>query len=184
MGLSATLLTATGTFMNNDAAGMDLSGLSVEGLYDIAVTAPGLGPFVADIQPHRTIEDIGEDIIEVGISGFESGPTSYEYWQRFKNEFRLLLCADDKKYASLRKELSQYGGRAQLAIVSTIAASIAASVGVTVGALVPLCAICLIAVLKMGKEAFCKAETLDVTPAPSETTKPPPRRRRKSRLPC
>jgi hypothetical protein len=49
-----------------------------------------------------------------------------------------------------------------MTIVSTIAAAIAGSVGITAGALVPICAICLIAVLKVGKETFCGMKDLDI----------------------
>ena len=84
----------------------------------------------------------------------------------FKNEFRILLCTKDKKYASVRKSLSQAGDKTQLTIVSAISAAVGASVGAVEGSLIPLCAICLIAVLKMGKEAFCRAEILDVKVRP------------------
>jgi hypothetical protein len=38
-----------------------------------------------------------------------------------------------------------------------MAASVGASLGVVAGTLVPVFAFCLIAVLKMGKEAFCQS---------------------------
>jgi hypothetical protein len=53
-----------------------------------------------------------------------------------------------------------------MVIVSTIAADVAVNLGVVAGALVPFCAICLIAVLKLGTEAFCQAEQLDVSVGP------------------
>jgi len=137
--------------MKGDATGMDLSGLSVQGLYDIVVAAHPPSPIWDAIPTHKTIDEVGEEISEKFSPAYEIGPSPLEYWERFKGESHLLLCTNNQKYAPLRKELSQYGGKTQLTIVSTIAASVAASVGVVAGAMVPLCAICLIAVLKMGK---------------------------------
>ncbi len=112
------------------------------------------------------------------------GPECRQEWRRHNTKpFRFLLflscvyalspgrsqsrlLSNDLKYASVKRQLSQSGGATQLAIVSTISAAIAASFGTVVGSLVPLCAICLIALLKMGKEAFRQAEYLDVKVRP------------------
>jgi len=77
-------------------------------------------------------------------------------WEALKEEFRIFVCTKDKKYSSLRKKLGTTGAKSQTIIVSTIAAAMAPSLGVAVGILVPFCAIVLLALLKVGKEAFCK----------------------------
>ncbi|SAL04042.1 hypothetical protein AWB81_06570 [Caballeronia arationis] len=84
------------------------------------------------------------------------------YWDQLKSEFRLLLCTKDKKYQALRRDLAKTSSKSQLAVVSAISAAVGASIGVVAGALVPVCAICLIAVLKLGQEAFCQVKSLDV----------------------
>jgi hypothetical protein len=136
-----------------------LSGLTVEGLYDIAEQASREKPRLL-IRPEDKVESILRQT-EPAIAGFVD--MGEPFWFEFKREFRILLCTKDKKYASVRKTLSSSSDKSQLAIVSTIAAAIASSWGIVAASLVPFCAICLIAALKMGKEAFCKAETLDVT---------------------
>jgi hypothetical protein len=88
------------------------------------------------------------------------------YWDAFKKEFHVLLCTKHRKYGKLRNNLAKSNDKAQLAVVSGISAAIAGSLGVVAGELVPICAICLIAVLKLGKEAFCQAKTLDVRVGP------------------
>jgi hypothetical protein len=77
------------------------------------------------------------------------------YWERLKEEFRLFVCTKDKKYASLRKSLRTKAQRSQTVIVSTISAAMAHSVGVAAGILIPFCALCLLALARVGKEAFC-----------------------------
>jgi hypothetical protein len=87
-----------------------------------------------------------------------------DYWSLFKKEFHAFLCTKDKKYAALRKQLFTSASRSQVAITSTISAAISQHVGLEAGILVPFCALCLIAVLKIGREAFCSGKYLDITP--------------------
>jgi hypothetical protein len=84
------------------------------------------------------------------------------YWTRVKQEFRMLLCGDDKKYADLQKKIDATGTKSQTAIVSMIAAGVAAQVGVAAGILVPFCALLLLAVLRVGKNAYCSGIELDI----------------------
>jgi hypothetical protein len=84
------------------------------------------------------------------------------YWERLKKEFQLFVCTKDKKYASLRKDLGAKARGSQTVIVSTISAAMAHSVGVAAGILIPFCALCLLALARVGKEAFCKCTKLDV----------------------
>jgi hypothetical protein len=115
------------------------------------------------INPDVTVEEIGSQIDAPPGVAFARSP---EYWNSLKTEFHILLCTKNRKYASVRKSLSKSGDKTQLTIVSAISAAVGGSFGVVAGSLVPLCAICLIAVLKMGKEAFCQARKLDVKVSP------------------
>lgn len=76
-------------------------------------------------------------------------------WRRVKNEMNLLLCTKDKKYAAVRSKLSKESGSAHTAIVSSIAAAVGASLGIVPGLLIPLVALILAVMLKIGKEAYC-----------------------------
>jgi hypothetical protein len=162
----------------NNEDQVDFSALSVEVLYQITNDALfaefnrndsdpndpsslNVIPKFSGLDPELTIEQIGE---RYGPLDVTRGAAA---WPLLKNEFRILMCTNDKKYASIRKEFSKAGSKTQLAIVSSIAAAVGASLGVVLGSLVPFCAICFIAVLKMGKEAFCHSYSLDVKVGPT-----------------
>ena len=82
------------------------------------------------------------------------------YWEDLKDEFRLLLCAEDKKYLDLRTKLETIGAKSQITLISTISAAFAKYVGVAADVLVPFCAIILVAVARVGKNAICNGEEL------------------------
>jgi hypothetical protein len=84
------------------------------------------------------------------------------YWVACKEEFRKLLCTDDSVYAPLRKKLASQTTKSQTVISSTIAAAVASQLGVVAGALVPFVVLCLLAVAKVGTEAFCKTTRLPI----------------------
>jgi hypothetical protein len=121
------------------------------------------------IPPAATVEEIGH-IIEHTLPGrpgfLQRLLRRRSIWLEVKDQFRLLLCTDDRRYAALRRNLLSASSKSQLTIVSTISAALAGTFGVAAGALVPLCAICLIAALKLGKEAYCKGTELDVPVGP------------------
>ncbi|HEY1886072.1 MAG TPA: hypothetical protein VGG86_08460, partial [Roseiarcus sp.] len=89
------------------------------------------------------------------------------YWPDLKQEFHEFLCTDSEKYADLRSKLSAYGKKSETTIVATISAVMAGYIGVASAALIPFCALCAIAALRMGREAFCRSTRLD-NPALSE----------------
>jgi hypothetical protein len=80
------------------------------------------------------------------------------YWTRVQKELHILICTNDPKYASLRRQLNKSGSAAQTTIVSNIAAAVAVSLGYTVGALLPFVVIALIAFLRLGANAWCAGQ--------------------------
>jgi hypothetical protein len=108
-----------------------------------------------------SIEEVGKMLPLYAHPGVLFAATP-RYWERLKQEFCLFVCTRDKKYGSLRKDLRTKVQQSQGVIVSTIAAAMAHSVGVAAGILVPFCALCLLALARIGKEAFCKGISLDV----------------------
>jgi hypothetical protein len=109
----------------------------------------------------HTIDELGRRLPDYAQPGvlFAVPP---RYWERLKEEFALFVCTKDKKYASVRKDLTTKAQRSQTVIVSIISAAMAHSVGVSAGVLVPFCALCLLAIARVGKEAFCGGASLDV----------------------
>jgi hypothetical protein len=117
-----------------------------------------------DLNTH-SIEEIGNLTLPRAIDGSSILYASWpEYWSQLKAEFRLLICTADPKYKKLRQQLGAAQAKSQTAIVSTIAAAMASEFGVVAGVLVPFCALCLIAVIRLGKEAFCAAGRLGTPP--------------------
>jgi hypothetical protein len=112
----------------------------------------------------QSIDRIGNRALPLAIDGAVSYGIWPDYWEKLKREFRLLLCTKDKKYNMLRKELGSASKKSQTAIVSTIAVAMASQFGVVAGVLVPFCALCLIALSRLGKEAFCASQELRISP--------------------
>jgi len=96
--------------------------------------------------------------------GSASDMRGQEFWRSFKAEFRDFLCTKNKKYEDLRKRLAAGGRQTQLALVSMVSAGLSAHVGIAAGLITPICALCLLAVLKMGNEAFCRGGRLLAKP--------------------
>jgi hypothetical protein len=105
---------------------------------------------------------------QLGYRGYPGEPVEHFYsppktWEALKEEFRILVCTKDKKYSSLRKKLGTTGAKSQTMIVSMIAAAMAPPLGVAVSAvLVPFCALVLLGLLKVGKEAYCRTTDLNI----------------------
>jgi hypothetical protein len=111
--------------------------------------------------PDSTVDELGEFLPIVAYAD-ASRAITLPLWERLKAEFQLLLCSADSKYDGLRQQFASLGSRSQMTIVSSIAAAMATYVGIAAGILVPFCALCLVAFLKLGKEAFCAAQKWDM----------------------
>lgn len=121
-----------------------------------------------------SLEDVEEQLFSGGttISRYDVDgklvlvpkPPEKGFWPKLKIEFRILVCTDDKKYDSLRRQLKASSGKSQTVIVSAIAAAMAVHVGVIAGVLVPFCALCLFGILKLGQSAFCSDGTFQAVP--------------------
>jgi hypothetical protein len=88
-------------------------------------------------------------------------------WGELKREIKLLICTRDKKYKDLRKKLATSADKSHTTIVSTISAAMAVHYGVSAGLLVPFVALCLVALVRIGKEAFCATVDWDFPPSSS-----------------
>jgi hypothetical protein len=113
-----------------------------------------------------TIEEIGDRLGYLALpEGFEHrhlGLALIGYWKSFKDEMRILICTDDEKYASLRKQLGSAGAKSQVVILTSVTAALAPYIGLAAGALVPMCAVTLLAIAQVGKNALCDGRDLDI----------------------
>jgi hypothetical protein len=161
---------------------LDLSGLSIEALNDIvfknAPDPPGLADPTRDIAIWRTfsadqpIEDIGSGINEPPGVRLEFEPGE-DYWSMFKKEFVLLICSNDQEYVEHRKDI--FGKKSENAIATAIAGQIGAILGAKIATLLPICAMALIALLKIGKGSLCAGDRWDVTLRPNHQVFPEPK---------
>lgn len=109
----------------------------------------------------NTIDELGERISRSIGPPDQHDPESGKYWHAVKDEIYLLICTDDKKYADLRKQLEKGEAKSSTAIVALITASLTFYIGMVAGIVVPLCALVLLAVTRVGKNAFCKDQELN-----------------------
>jgi hypothetical protein len=154
----APVRTTTGIPLEN------LAHLSIEALYNIAINNSHLFEqtigIPLSIDQTSSVEFVGHQMNSLKLKYIDTS------WERLKHEFHLLICTNDKKYRTLRKKINASEHNSEIAVVGMISAAVAAQVGPLAGALIPFCAICLTAVVKLGKEAFCREERLDIRVGP------------------
>jgi hypothetical protein len=80
------------------------------------------------------------------------------YWARVKRELHILICTNDVKYQSIRRLLGKESRLTQTAIVSSIGGAIGASIGAAATIVGPFVTLGLLALLQVGKEAWCSGE--------------------------
>lgn len=154
--------------MNDDRTDSWISALSETDLLEIVDESPRFRTW--DLT-RISIDDAGDYFMSRGGAGAREEPR-LPYWEQLKDEFRILICTREKKYESLRKELGSTQKKSQTVVVSVIAATMADQFGVAVGVITPFCALCLVAIVRLGKEAFCASKSLQVTVRPRRPSKP------------
>src|SRR6266478_8191864 len=144
--------------METEQSNSWMSELSGEGLLRLVEQNPQLAENLNEGTP---IDVLGYVCLPPSIDGEVQYFVHPRYWYQLKEEFRLLICTQDKKYDALRKQLTTTEDKSQIGIVSTIAAAMARQFGVVADVVVPFCALCLIAVVRLGKEPFFNARCID-----------------------
>jgi hypothetical protein len=81
-----------------------------------------------------------------------------KYWLRVKRELHLLLCTNDRKYASVRRNLGTEGKATQAFIASSITTAVVPFAGASATIIGPLVTIGLIALLRVGTSAWCAGQ--------------------------
>jgi D-alanyl-D-alanine carboxypeptidase len=89
------------------------------------------------------------------------GQPRRRYWQRVKRELHILLCTNDKKYSSLRRLFGKESQNTQAFIASSITSGITPYVGggAPAAMIAPLVTLGLIALLRVGTNAWCAGQT-------------------------
>ncbi len=81
-----------------------------------------------------------------------------------KIEFNLLLCTDTQKYSALGEGFTREGGQVSTVMVSSISVAVGTQLGLAAGVVSPWVILLLLAVLKLGKEAFCRSMSQQAVP--------------------
>jgi hypothetical protein len=110
---------------------------------------------------------VATDHNAVGLLLTERSPTlrgsadSPSLWARVRDQFRLFLCTDDKRYEELRNAFRKRGREATPALVGLLTGTIAAAVGggVLLTILIPFVALLLYTAATIGVNAYCAAPT-------------------------
>jgi hypothetical protein len=164
------------TDLDDDIPAIIVGSLKEEDIWASLPRAMGdEGSALEDAQFVREIDRLGENLSEqqihfdvtkalaAGDRGFDSDAVTAEetrgwigsYWKAIKREFHDLVCTQSKKFADLRRQMKQAAAKGQVALVGVIAAAIGATLGVTAGVVTPFVSLCLIVLLRLGKEAYC-----------------------------
>lgn len=86
-----------------------------------------------------------------------------KYWHFVKTEMHAFLCTEDKRYRELWKQIEALQKKSTTALVGIIAAFLGANIGAAATLLSGFVAVCLYAVIKVGKEAYCSYTGQDLT---------------------
>lgn len=78
-----------------------------------------------------------------------------EYWHFVKKEMHAFLCTEDRRFRELWKQIDAFQKKSTTAIVGVIATFLGASIGAAATLLAGFVAVCLYAIIKVGKEAYC-----------------------------
>jgi len=107
------------------------------------------------------IDDVALALIEKSTDyldkPFKEERLSRGLWFNICREIYLLVCTDDRKYKDLREKFSSEKTLATAFIVSSISTSIGAALGFVATTVTPFVVLCLIALVRIGKEAWCRS---------------------------
>jgi hypothetical protein len=83
------------------------------------------------------------------------------FWTHVREQFRLFLCTDDKRYEKVREDFRQRGREATAGLIGLLAGTIATAVGggVLLSILVPFVALLLYTAITIGVNAYCADKT-------------------------
>ncbi len=90
--------------------------------------------------------------------GVEQGwaPAGGSYWEAVQREVYDFLCTEEAKYDDLRTQVREHGVLATGAFVGSLSAAIAGIIGVAAGVVTTFVLLALIAMIRIGKEAWCR----------------------------
>jgi hypothetical protein len=92
-----------------------------------------------------------------GNAKFGGVPTDAQpFWDRVKEEFRMLICGDEK-YAALRAAINDKGKPSAQAIIGVASLHIAAQLGVATALIAPAISLLLYLAVSLGINAWCAA---------------------------
>jgi hypothetical protein len=115
--------------------------------------------YIAEFSPDELERLIKIEPINMSRGGRVPAPKAsrrrQNYWTRVKKEIRILICTNDKRYATLRRQFTAKGKISQTALVTMICGAIADYTGLSAAVLMPFVAVAILFFLEVGINAFC-----------------------------
>jgi hypothetical protein len=109
------------------------------------------------VKPNDSLDDLGYQIAFEQSDSLGLGLSNL--WEQAKTEFRVLVCTNDPRYASVRKQAAKLSPNQTTAFVSCLSAGLGAVIGVSATVLAPLIGLLLLTLIRLGMETFCRASS-------------------------
>ncbi|MGX1319646.1 hypothetical protein AB7M17_003099 [Bradyrhizobium sp. USDA 377] len=109
------------------------------------------------VSTNESVDDLGYQLALEASDSLGMGLSNL--WEQAKNEFRILVCTDDARYASVRAEAAKLSPTQTAAFVSFLSAGLGAAIGVAATLLAPLVGLLLLSLLRLGTETFCRVNS-------------------------
>ncbi len=88
-----------------------------------------------------------------------------DYWRRFREEMRVILCTEEPKYAKVREEITRWTENASQAMAVVVAAAVGGTLGIDEGPLVPFVALVFGYAASVGVDVWCAHGCTEGVPA-------------------
>lgn len=88
-----------------------------------------------------------------------------EYWRRFREEMRVLLCTEEPKYAAVREAIKRWTENANQAMAVAVAAAVGETLGIDEGPLVAFVALVFGEAARVGVDVWCARGCPEGVPA-------------------
>lgn len=117
---------------------------------DQSALSAAVGRDVPDVEQ---LDDLGYELAFQASEEIGSGLGNL--WEKAKEEFRVLLCTDEPRYADVREKASKLSSDYTTALVAAVSAAMGAAIGVAAATITPLVALLLLVLARVGKSAIC-----------------------------
>jgi len=109
-----------------------------------------------DVPDSEKIDDLGYQFAFEVNDQLGAGLGS-NLWEKAKEEFYVLVCTNEPRYEEIRKQASKVTPSYTTMLVAAVSAAFGSVIGIAATVITPLVGLLLLALAKVGKNAFCEA---------------------------